>query len=282
MSSRAVVDVFRHRDYRAFLREFYSRRKERKAGYSLRAFSQKAGLRSPNYLKLVMDGERNLTPGMALRFAQTCELTGDAADYFCELVEFNQARSAAEKKRHYRQLQRFGRFRRVHKLDAAQQAYHSRWYIPVVRELAGSPEFCEDPKWIAKTLLPPISPANARDAVRVLCELGLLVRDPEGRLVQSEPLVETPEGPLGHQVVEFHRAMMGLASEALDRVSRDEREVSSVTLCLSAAKMKELKEELVRLREDLLQRYQADERAERVVQVNFQMFPLCLPRRTEP
>ncbi|MBN1605925.1 MAG: TIGR02147 family protein [Polyangiaceae bacterium] len=282
MSSRAAVDVFRHRDYRVFLREYYSQRKERKAGYSLRAFSQTAGLRSPNYLKLVMDGERNLTPEMALRFANSCDLSGEAADYFCELVAYNQAQSAAERERHYRQLRRFRRFRRVHKLDVAQEAYHSHWYIPVIRELVARPDFQEDAKWIAKTLLPPISPTNARDAIGVLCDLGLLVRDTGGRLVQAEPLIETPEGPLGHQVVEFHRAMMGLASEALDRVSRDEREISSVTLCLSKAKMNELKKELEELREDLLQRYQADEQSERVVQVNLQMFPLSAARRTEP
>jgi uncharacterized protein (TIGR02147 family) len=282
MSSRAAVDVFRHRDYRAFLREYYLRRKDRKAGYSLRAFSQTAGLASPNYLKLVMDGARNLTPEMALRFARSCELSGEAVDYFCELVAYNQAQSAVERERHYRQLQRFRRFRRVHKLDAAQQAYHSHWYIPVIRELVVRSDFQEDAKWIAKTLWPPISAANAREAISVLCELGLLVRDTNGRLVQSEPLVETPEGPLGHQVIEFHRAMMRLASEALDTVPRDEREISSVTLCLSAAKLAELKKELDQLREDLLQRYQADDQSERVIQVNLQMFPLSAARRTEP
>jgi uncharacterized protein (TIGR02147 family) len=281
MNSRAVVDVFRHRDYRAFLREFYERRKVRRGGYSLRAFSQKAGLRSPNYLKLVMDGERNLTPPMALRFAQACELSAEAVDYFCELVAYNQAQNTLERERHYRQLRRFRRFRRVHQLDAAQEAYYSHWYVPVIRELVVRPDFQEDPKWIAETLLPAISPANARSALGVLGKLGLLKRDANGRLVQSEPLVETPDGPLGHQVVEFHRAMMAHAAEALDRVPRDEREISALTLCISAVQLKELKKELGQLREDLLQRYQADEQAERVVQVNFQMFPLSLQRRIE-
>src|SRR3990170_5024045 len=63
------------------------------------------------------------------RGSQACELSGEAVDYFCELVAFNQAQSTAEQQRHYRQLRRFRRFRRVHKLDAAQEAYHGRWYI---------------------------------------------------------------------------------------------------------------------------------------------------------
>jgi uncharacterized protein (TIGR02147 family) len=280
MSARAAVDVFRFRDYRAFLREHYQRNKVRKGGYSLRAFSRAAGLRSPNYLKLVMDGDRNLTQAMALRFAQSCGLVGDAVEYFCELVAFNQARAAKERELHYERLTRFSRFRKVHKLDAAQSAYHSEWYIPAIRELVTRADFDEDPSWIARTLLPSISPEQARRALAVLLELGLLVRDESGRVVQPDDLVETPEGPLGHHVVAFHRAMMAHAAEALDHVPRADREIASLTLCLSAAQFDQLKAELALFRSLLLQRYRADPDAERVVQLNLQLFPLSKNRES--
>ena len=54
---------------------------------------------------------------------------------------------------------------------------------------------------------------------------------------------------------------------------RDEREIGALTFCLSEARMHELKRELEAFREHLLQRYMKDERPERVVQVNLQMFP---------
>lgn len=261
------------------MREFYERRKRRTSGYSLRAFSRTAGLRSPNYLKLVMDGDRNLTAEMALRFAKACDLSGEAVDYFCELVAFNQATSSEARERHYRQLRRFSRFRKAHQLDASEESYHSQWYIPVVRELLARPDFSEDPNWIAKTLLPPISPAQARRAIKVLCDLGMLQRGHDGKLVQSDPLVETPEEPLSHQVAKFHRTMMKHASDALDQVPREQREIASLTLCISEQHMGELKAELVELRQSLLQRYQPNGDAERVVQVNFQMFPLSRRRK---
>ena len=68
-------------------------------GFSYRSFARAAGFSSPNYLKLVIDGQRNLTAEMAARFAQACGLLGSAADYFCTLVAFNQARSAPEQDR---------------------------------------------------------------------------------------------------------------------------------------------------------------------------------------
>ena len=274
MGSRAAVDVFAYRDYRAFLRAYAERRAAQKGGFSMPAFTKRVGLRSPNYLKLVIDGQRNLTPDVAHRFAEACGLREDAVDYFCTLVGFNQAKTARERELHYARLQGFRRFRAAHRLDAAQSAYHAEWYIPAVRELCARSDFREDPAWIGRTLLPPIAPKQAKQALSVLAELGLLVRDAHGRLRQADTVVETADGPLGHHIVQFHRAMMQRAAEALDRVPRAEREIASLTLCISEARLSELKRELEAVRERLLQRYAVDAQPERVVQVNFQMFPL--------
>ncbi|HEY5958371.1 MAG TPA: TIGR02147 family protein, partial [Polyangiaceae bacterium] len=99
MATNQRVSVFDYLDYRAYLRDNYAERKANEYGFSHRAFSKRAGLRSTNYLKLVMDGERNLTPEMAHQFAAGCGLVKAAAEYFCELVAMNQADSAAERNR---------------------------------------------------------------------------------------------------------------------------------------------------------------------------------------
>jgi uncharacterized protein (TIGR02147 family) len=273
MATRAPLDVFRYVDYREFLRAYYAHKKAQKPGISLRAFSRRTGLKSPNYLKLVIDGDRNLTQALAVRFAEATGLHGEGVEYFCVLVAFNQAKSAGERELHYARLREFRRYRETHKLDVAQEAYHAHWYVPAIRELCARADFVDDPKWIAKTMLPAITPVQAKQAISTLCELGLLVRDGEGRLRQADPLVETPDVPLGHQVVRYHREMMRLASESLERVPREEREIASLTLCISERALRELKVELERIERQLLQRFPSED-AERVVQVNFQMFPL--------
>lgn len=273
VATRAPVDVFRFDDYRAFLRAYYLQRKGEKRGVSLRGFSRRVGLRSPNYLKLVMDGDRNLTADLAVRFGEACGLQAETLEYFCALVAFNQAKSAKERSLHHARLRGFRRYRHTHKLALAQEAYHAHWYIPAIRELAARADFRDDPKWIARTLWPAITPTEAKRALAVLRDIGLLVRDAEQRLVQAESLVETPAGPLGHQVVTFHREMMRLASEAIERVPREGREIASLTLCLSPARVRELKAEVEQFENQILQRYGSGE-AEQVVQVNIQMFPL--------
>lgn len=275
MASTCSVDVFQFHDYRGFLKSYYRQRKSSDYGFSYRTFARVAGLRSPNYLKLVIDGERNLSGNMASKFAQAVGLSGEGADYFCELVAFNQARTGDEKQRHYRRLTGFRGYRKVHQLDAAHAAYHAEWYIPAVRELVARSDFREDALWIARTLLPPIRPAQARAALDVLLELGLLVRDPDGPLRQESQLVQVPsDAMLGHHIANYHRAMLQRAAEAIDLVAPEEREIGALTLCVSEERMHALKTDLQRIREQLLQRYGAEENGRRVVQVNIQMFPL--------
>jgi uncharacterized protein (TIGR02147 family) len=271
----APPELFEFDDYRAFLRAYYAQKKQAGRGFSLRAFSRKAGLTSSNYLKLVMDGDRNLSFPMAERFASACGLSGSRASYFVELVALQQAKTQAERERAYERLRALSGFRQVHPLDDEYAAYHGQWYIPAVRELAARRDFQADPKWIASRLLPAITTRQAARALKVLCALGMLV-SADGKLRQAHALVETPDKPLGTHVVRFHRVMMERAAEAIDLVPREQREIASLTLCLSDAQLGRLKSELTRMRAELLRKYTAGADAKRVVQLNIQMFPLSI------
>jgi len=280
VDSSQGVDVFRYRDYRQYLRDVYAARKGSEYGFSYRAFARKAGLSAPNYLKLVADGQRNLTAEMAARFAKALGLRGEAADYFCDLVGFNQAPNAVERERCYQRLRRYRRYRSSFRLDAAHAAYHAEWYIPAVRELVACAGFREDPRWVAAALRPNISLRQAEHALEVLCELGFVQRDASGRLVQREPVLSTGDDrPLGHHIASFHRAMLERAADALDHVERDEREIASLTLSLSAAQLQAFKRRLQEVRQELLQAAveaaHGEEALDRVVQINFQCFPLA-------
>jgi uncharacterized protein (TIGR02147 family) len=277
-----LVHIFDYLDYRAYLRDFYAEQKARGHQFSFRAFAKRAGIRSFNFLQLVMKGQRDLSAQMALHFAKGCGLRGPQADYFCELVAFGQAKTSEERNRAYERLGRFRQFRAAHELEPAQAAYHQNWYIPAIRELVHLPGFVEDPKWIAATLQPPISPAQARDALATLQQLGLLDRDAQGKLRQSKPLVTTGPGPLGHHVVNYHRAMIEQAARALDEVPREQRDISSLTLCVSPKSFEQIKERIASLRQELLQLAELEGPPDRIVQVGFQVFPLATQSKGTP
>jgi uncharacterized protein (TIGR02147 family) len=271
------VSVFDYLDHRAFLRDYYLERK-RQRGQSFRSFSRRAGLGSPNYLKLVIDGDRNLSDRMAVRFAKAAGLSGDAADYFVELVRFGRATTSAERAERYAKLTGFLRFQKARPLDAASAAYHSKWYLPAVRELAARSDFRDDPHWIAARLWPAIAPAEALEALETLLALELLVRSADGRVVQGDALVSTGPEVRSLVVANYHRAMLERASVAIDAVPPDQRDISSLTMCLGAGGLRRLKERVQRFRRELLELSALEEEPLQVVQMNFQLFPLS---RTE-
>jgi uncharacterized protein (TIGR02147 family) len=280
MQSRRVareqrLDVFAFLDYRAYLRSFYTLGRKHRLSY--RAFARRAELRSPNYLKLVIDGQRNLSREMAPRFATACGLSGEAARYFNELVALEHATTLETRNAHYQRLLGFRRCRKLQKLEVAQEAYHSHWYLPAIRELVARPDFREDPAWIAGLLDPPVRPAEVKHALDVLLELGLLKRDPTGKLVQSTASVTTGAETASLHVANYHAAMMAHATRALDRVAAEDRDISALTLLVSAAGMQRIKQAVQRFRRELLLLAEEDAEPKRVVQLNFQLFPLTRP-----
>lgn len=274
--------MFAYLDYREFLRDFYAQKKS-ESDFSFRGFSRRAGLKSPNYLKLVMDGDRNLTAKMAVRFAQACQLEGPALEYFSALVAFGQAKDVDERNARYAALQRFKRYRQNHQLAAAQDAYHSKWYLPAIRELVMSVSFREDPVWIAEHLSPKIKPAEAELALDTLIELGLLVRDASGRLRQVDKTVSTgPDHVRSLHLANYHRTMMNHAASSLDRLTPSDRDITGITVCVGRGGIARLKQRIAAFRRELLELAELESEPEQVVQVAFQLFALSQPDEKEP
>lgn len=273
MTRAADIDVFQYLDYRAFLRDWYAGVNRAGRTFSYRAFARRAGLKSPNYLKLVIDGERNLSKAMAERFGQACGLGEEPLSYFIDLVSFNQATTQTERNQGYARLTSFRKYRQAHKLDLAHAAYHSAWFIPAIRELAVSRSFRSDPEWIGRQLTPPISAAEARRALDVLIELGMLA--PEGeRLVQSEPLVSTGPETRGLHITSFHKVMTERAIASIDLVAPEERDISCLTLNVGEDGLRRIKARIQRFRRELLDLSELEDDPRRVIQINFQLFPL--------
>lgn len=269
-----IPSIYDYSDYRVYLRDFYLALKSRRAGYSYRAFSRAAGFTSPNFLKLVIDGARNLTADSLERFATALELSRAERDYFRELVRFNQADTPEEKQAHAERLAKSRPARRVHPLREAQLLYYTHWYYVAIRELAARADFSSDPAWVAEQLNPRVTAAQAARALSDLEKLGLLVRDDQGRLAQTTTIVATDDEVASEMVGSFHREMLRLASESIERFRGKDREVSSVTVGLSPSSAHQIKEAIQRFRGELLQIAAADTSPSRVFQLNFQLFPL--------
>ena len=271
------VSVYDFLDHRVYLAAYYQAAKRTRPSFSFRLFSKLAGLRSPNFLKLVIDGERNLGADSVGRFVKALGLEGADGDFFADLVAFGQAQTLAEKNRAFERIAASRRFRAARRIDGELFAYLSHWYNPVIRELAARDDFQEEPRWLAAQLRPKISATEAAEAMKLLLSLGLLVRDADtGRVVRGEPTLTTEHEVRSLGAAAFHRQMLERAAQSIETVPRELRDLAALTVCVSPETAAIVKQRIHQFREALTELCDADTQGNTVYQLNVQWFPLSL------
>jgi uncharacterized protein (TIGR02147 family) len=269
------VSVFDFLDYRAFLRAYYEAAKQRRGGYSFRTFAKRAGLKSPNFFKLVMDGQRNLGTDSISRFAEALDLVNEEQKFFADLVAFAQAEDNAEKNRVFERIAASRRFRNARRIDSMVHEYLSHWYHPVIRELVVRSDFDRDPRWIAGTLRPEITTRQAAQSLALLLELGLVVENREtGGLELNSPTLTTEHEVSSIGAANFHRQMMERAGASIDTVPAALRDLAALTVCISPKVASEVKRRIHQFREALTELCDAETEGKIVYQLNVQWFPL--------
>lgn len=269
-----MADLFKYLDYRHFLKDHYREHKEKKgAAYSFRSFARMAGLSSPNFLQLVMEGKRNLGPDGIKGFSKALRLNKEEAAHFENLVHFNQCTTDEERNEWYKRLSASKKYREVREIEKDYFVYFSRWYYAAIRELVLLPHFQEDPDWIARKLSPPITVKEAGTALELLQKLGFLKRQ-KGRLVQAERNITTAREIVSLAIANYHRQMIQRAAESIDRTKPEKRDISSLTIALSKDKVQEAKRRIQEFRRQLNVLLSDDAAPDSVYQINFQLFNL--------
>jgi uncharacterized protein (TIGR02147 family) len=275
-----MKSIFEYMNYREFLRDYYAEKKRKHSFYSYRFFSQKAGFSSPNVLKLAIEGQRNLSKDSVFRFCSAMGLNKKEAAYFENLVFFNQSATLDEKNTYLALLIRLRAKPGARKIEKEEYAYYSEWYHPVIRELVTAVDFKNDFKKLGRLVIPAISAAEAGKSVKLLLELGFVTTDGNGTYRKTSASLSTGAVVRSVAVANYHKAMMARASEAIERFGSADRDIESLTLGVSdetyRLMMKKAQEFLV---QELLPMAEADSGTGRVIQVNFQMFPLSKPAK---
>ncbi|MGZ3805823.1 MAG: TIGR02147 family protein [Pseudobdellovibrionaceae bacterium] len=266
--------VFEYSNYREFVRDYYLAAKSRDKKFSHRLFSRLAGFKSSNFIKFIMDGKSNTSSESAERLARAMKLTKEETHFFKSLVAFNQATTSEERQASAREMMKCRTYRKIFPLKEALFDYTSKWYLSVLRGLAGLPGFFENPQWISQKLFPVISPAEIQSGFETLLKLNLLKRDEKGKLVQTAENVSSDDEVALSSVALFHREMMQRASESIDRVPREKRDISGITIGMSPETAKKIKEMTQKFRKEIVEVAAQDENATTIYQLNIQLFPL--------
>ncbi len=267
--------IYHYEDFRKFLKDSYEYLKKTKRSASFRFLAREAGFSSSNYLKLVMDGKRNLSINGAVKVAKALKLNGDENEFFGNLVLFNQAPTTEEKMFYYNRMNKNRKYREIKHLEAKQFEYFSRWYYPAIRELVLLKDFQEDPRWIASRLKPFISIREAEKALSLLQQLELLERDKNKKLCQKNRAITSGDEVQSLAVKTFHLDMLRIAATSIDNTPSSERDISGTMLNLPKSKVAQIKEKIQRFRKDLIATVCTfEDPPEELYELSIQFFPL--------
>lgn len=270
--------IFEYIDHRRFLSDYYREKKKTSRAFSYRYFCGKAGIKSPVFLKQVIDGERNLTESMAEKFLTAMQLSEKEQRYFRHLVLFNQAKTSDRKQEHYAVLRSMMNRVNERVLSPDLFDYFSFWYHPALRELVCLGDFRDDFDAIGRTLIPPISAREAKAGVKLLVRLGMIVRQADGSYRQKEAALATGNDIVSLAVRSFNGHMVLLAKDAIERFPITQRHVSGITLSCTDELYKAISEEVSAFKDRVVAMVNRSvEPHSRVYQLNVQLFPLSHP-----
>ena len=266
-------DVLQYTNYRVYLRDYYEFKKKTVPAFSLRFFAEKAGLSSHAHLKLTIDGKRNITKNTVVKLIHGLGLDGQRAAYFESLVFFNQAQTDADKQVYYAQLLKASPRSKLHKMEKAQFRIFREWHHSAILEMVALKDFRPIPDWISKRLGSLITPAQVTESLKLLVELGLLVKTANGYR-QRDPLITTDDEVQDFMVKMYHLQMLKLSADMLSALPGSQRDVSALTFSIKREDFPNLKKHLQLMRKELLDFSAKAGEGEDVVQINIQLYPL--------
>lgn len=273
------MNIFSYTDFRVLLKDHYESQKAKNPVFSYRLFSRLAGLKGPGYLKMVIDGKRGLTPPTILKFVKAMHLSPREGIFFENLVLYNQAQTEREKDLYFDRLLDLMPHTDITRLEKDQFEYVTNKNLVTIREMTALPDFKGEADWIAARLNPPTTPQEARQALEILGRLGLLKKDSRGRLKHSGKTVRTPPDIVSLEIMNYHRTILAQAKDAILRVPKVKREITSMTIPLSLKTVEKIKKILRKTQEEIAHVVNKGDRDfNEIFQINFQMFPVTEKR----
>ena len=271
--SIALEHLFDYDDFRKFMQDYFEEQKKMRSVFSHRFFAAKAGFSSSSYCLNVIRGRFNLTPKSIEKISKAMDFEPLQKEYFEALVQYNQAQQVDERDQAWKQILQIRKQIEFTHITTREQAYFSKWYYPVIRELAADTQWHGDYRVLARSLTPQITTEEARDAVKNLLEWGLLRKLDDGRYVQTSQMLDAAEIP-PIALRQIRREYIQHAIGAVESMPKDERFAAFTTLAMSESSYNYAVEVLEEARKKIISRASNDTNVERVYEMMLVAFPM--------
>ena len=126
------------------------------------------------------------------------------------------------------------------------------------------------PKWFIR----PCDLKQVQKSIALLVRLGLLAPVKGGKYAVAEKRITTGEQVQSMAVLRFHLETMKLAEQALQEIPKEKRNLSGLTLGISKESYEKIVALIYECQKKIMDVADNDMKADRVYQVDFQVFPV--------
>lgn len=234
----------------------FERRCQQNSRYSLRAFARSLSVDS-SYLSKILSGKRKLSRHALSKLAERIHLPAELMQSVKKPTQTDSFTSLEVE--HFRLI--------------------ANWYHYAILEMTRLSDFRPDPKWISAYL--GINQAEALAAIERLKECGLLEVTASGhwKILNNT----TTQHPFTHLAFrQLQRQILEQAIGALENVPIEERDQSSITMCIDKKRIARAKQKIKNFRRELMSYLEGGENKDAVYQLSISLFPAGLIYKKEP
>jgi hypothetical protein, TIGR02147 len=275
-----MISIYNYTDYRKFLRDRFAEMKAANRSFTYRHLASRAGFKSPGFFTQVLQDKVSLSKRLIPNLSNVFGLTPGESRYFELLVHYNQARSHDLKKQFFEKMVNTNKSHVIH-VDSDMYEFYDKWYYSAIRAVLHYSTFNGDFKKLAKTIVPSISPAEAKKAVTVLERLKFITKNEAGDYGLTTKHISSGVDTDAVVINNFLINTLDIAKNAFYQFPREKRSFSALTASISGPGYDKIKKRVDAFRAELVDIISKDDCIDRVYQMNFQLFPLTDVREEE-
>ncbi len=230
--------------------------------YSMRAFAKKMGI-SVGGVSSFLSGKSDYSVEMLERIVSSIVSSPEERKHI--LKEYNvllvdQLRERTKSSNYSYRI-----------LNDDEMSFIKDWYHYAILFLTKTKDFRLDILWISKRL--GISSEEVESALSRLLHLKLIVINDDQTITLTENYVKTSDDIASQTIRIMHKQMLYLASEAIDKVPVELRDITSLTVPVDLKKLPKAKEIIRKCQDDLMAILSGDDMTD-VYHVLFSLYPV--------
>lgn len=266
------MNVFAYYNYRKYLQDYYEYRKSVQRYFSYRSFAKRAGYTSSGFYLDLVKGRKSLTPQMVPKFIHALGLSEKEGRYFSLMVDFTHAETPESKQVIFEQMSALLP-RTTKALSRQQIEYYHEWYYVAVREALSVVNVSDNYQDLALFLNPRISVPQAKQAIHLLSDLGLIEKENGFWRSVNKTITSGREIP-PFVVHGFQKKMMDLGKAAVEHYSTERRNISCTTMSVSPLGLERIIHKIDTFRKEVVDIVRSDDHETMICELNIQFFPL--------